>query len=73
LEVLLFFSTDHSCTVNTTALPSGERAGDPSRFKAHRSCAVIGRLSAATATIPIAKTDIKRRVVRKIFFIGAVS
>jgi len=34
---------------------------------------VIGRLSAATATIPIAKTDIKRRVVRKIFFIGAVS
>src|SRR5262245_44204187 len=47
LAVLLFLSNDHSCTVNTAVLPSGERAGDPSRFMAHRSCEVIGRLSAA--------------------------
>ncbi|MEI6505000.1 MAG: flagellar assembly protein FliW, partial [Planctomycetota bacterium] len=47
LVVLLFFSMDHSCTVNTAILPSGESAGLPRRFMAQRSCGAMGRLSAA--------------------------
>ena len=66
LVVLLFFSTDHSCTVNTTLRPSGDSAGAPSRFMAHRSCGVIGRLSAAP-TIVASEIKINTAMVQRLF------
>src|SRR5262245_58116439 len=49
--VLLFFSMDHSVTVNTAVLPSGDNAGLPSRFMAQRSCGVMRRLFSAPLAV----------------------
>lgn len=69
-EVLLFFSTDHSCTTNTTLRPSGERAGALRRFIAQRSCGVSGRFSAAGATA--ATMTARRNANRRGNFIPAM-
>src|SRR5262245_23191707 len=65
--VLLFFSMDHSVTVNTAILPSGDNAGLPSRFMAQRSCGVIRRLVsvllAAVASHPPARSVSNARIL----------